>query len=576
MLSDRYQLGEVLGHGRVSVIFHGRDIRLEREVAIKLLRADFARDKAFRQHFLHAAQRSANLKHLAIVAVYDTDEAPSANGPLPYIVMEYVAGCSLRAILEAHGPLEPVPAMKIMADVCSALDFAHHHSVLHLDLKPATVLISRTGAVKVTDFGIAAEAPGKPADARSDVYAAGCLLHELLTGVPPSTGGPPRGDLRPPSKRNPKITPALDVVVLKALATKPANRCQSAAAMRADLLRIFTDQRPAAPKEMAEDNRTLWVFEPFADDQVATIPTISGQPYATAQSALRRAGFDDVVQESVPCWSTEYGKQPPCTADKHGTVLRTKPAQGIHVAVSTRIVMFVGQGPAKHSMPSLINRDRTDVDKIDAQMNLHRDRTVTLVKNNDPAKAGTVAAQNPEPGATVAEGDVVTLKVYAEPKIVQVTDYTGKQYGIAEAGLSAAGLNVVRQDVDSARPQGEVVNQDPSSGEAIAGTDAAIARLHAPVSVACPRKDGSPASQRGDAGDPQAPRVGTAVPGHETGNTKGRSSVAKLRTFLTGTRSGSASRAVIPRLVRTGAGSRHSLCAPPARHQSNTSTRRFQ
>ncbi len=295
LLSNRYELGETLGYGGMSEVHHGKDVRLGRDVAIKVLRADLARDPQFQERFRREAQNAAALNHPAIVAVYDTGETRTDYGPLPYIVMEYVDGRTLRDIVKGEGPLPPKRAMEVMADVCAALDFSHRHGIVHRDVKPANVMITKTGAVKVMDFGIARalsdgqaavtqtaavigtaqylspeQARGEAVDARSDVYAAGCVLFELLTGEPPFTGDSPvavayqhvREDPKPPSALNPRVPPTLDAIVLKAMAKGPANRYQSSAEMRGDLVRVLSGQRPGAPMVMTDEDRTSFIGGP--------------------------------------------------------------------------------------------------------------------------------------------------------------------------------------------------------------------------------------------------------------------------------------------------------------------------
>ncbi len=226
-LSDRYELGDILGFGGMSEVHLARDLRLHRDVAVKVLRADLARDPSFYLRFRREAQNAAALNHPSIVAVYDTGEAETPTGPLPYIVMEYVDGVTLRDIVHTDGPLPPRRAIEIIADACQALNFSHTAGIIHRDVKPANIMISSTNAVKVMDFGIARaiadsssvtqtaavigtaqylspeQARGEPVDARSDVYSLGCVLYEILTGEPPFTGDSP--DLRWPTSMSAKI-----------------------------------------------------------------------------------------------------------------------------------------------------------------------------------------------------------------------------------------------------------------------------------------------------------------------------------------------------------------------------------
>ncbi|MPY81955.1 MAG: Stk1 family PASTA domain-containing Ser/Thr kinase [Actinophytocola sp.] len=561
LLSNRYELGDTLGYGGMSEVHHGTDVRLGREVAVKILRADLARDAVFQERFRREAQNSAALNHPAIVAVYDTGETDSEYGPLPYIVMEYVEGRTLRDIVKTEGPLDPKRAMEVMADVCAALDFSHRHGIIHRDVKPANVMISRTGAVKVMDFGIARalhdgqaamtqtaavigtaqylspeQARGESVDARSDVYAAGCVLYELLTGEPPFTGDSPvavayqhvREDAPPPSQRNPNISPEVDAVVLKALTKGPANRYQSAAEMRNDLVRVLSQQRPSAPMVMTDDDRTqvlgtggtayaeypdydyddyaairaeeerkrrrrraiaifslvgvallafiLWLTDPFGSGaNTATVPNVVGQKLEPAEIALREAGFSNIKKVGVKCMPRAFGEPAPCDPQSDILrVIRVNPDENTNVDVAQPVTLKYGVMPEEFRMPTLVGKTRAEAESIIEEKNLLLDPQVKKVANTDPSRTGTVASQTPVRGDFAEEGSVVTLSVYAKPQMVEVTDYTGKSYETANAGLSAAGFDVNRVAVDSDQPQGIVVNQDPSSGTAVKGSTVTV------------------------------------------------------------------------------------------------------
>jgi len=312
-LSDRYELCEILGFGGMSEVHLARDVRLHRDVAVKVLRADLARDPGCYLRFRREAQNAAALNHPAIVAVYDTGQAETATGPLPYIVMEYVNGVTLRDVVREDGPMDPAHAIEVIADACQALEFSHQHGIVHRDVKPANIMISKSGAVKVMDFGIARtladttggnrltqtaavigtaaylspeQASGETVDARSDVYSLGCVLYEIITGEPPFVGDSPvavayqhvRKDPAPPSQRRNGISPELDAVVLKALAKNPENRYRSAAELRSDLIRVRAGEPPHAPKVFTDAERTDLISSPLINGRTPHLPARIPEP----------------------------------------------------------------------------------------------------------------------------------------------------------------------------------------------------------------------------------------------------------------------------------------------------------
>jgi serine/threonine-protein kinase len=555
LLSNRYELGETLGYGGMSEVHHGHDVRLGREVAIKILRADLARDPQFQERFRREAQNAAALNHPAIVAVYDTGEANAEFGPLPYIVMEYVEGRTLRDIVKTEGPMSQKRAMEVMADVCAALDFSHRHGIVHRDVKPANVMITKNGAVKVMDFGIARamhdgqsamtqtaavigtaqylspeQARGESVDARSDVYAAGCVLYELITGEPPFTGDSPvavayqhvREDPNPPSSVNPAVAPELDAVVLKALAKGPANRYQSAAEMRSDLVRTLSGQRPAAPMVMSEDERTqvmnadrrqpqryeeysepddedpkakrrrrtilavlaavfvlgavlliMWLSNAFKsnDPTTAAIPDVLHQSLPQAQEQLRGKGFQTFESKNVPCGVTPTDGNPQCSQDDINKVIQVNPAIGTEVATSTKIILTVGVSPGKASVPDLKNKTRDQAEKALTDAKLTLDQNVDEVEVDDPNQAGLVQQQTPTAGSEVPEGSSVKITVAKSKELKQVQDFTGKPYSQADSALRGAGFKTRKVDQASDTvPKDTVITQNPNGGSVTAGS----------------------------------------------------------------------------------------------------------
>ncbi|HEX5770245.1 MAG TPA: Stk1 family PASTA domain-containing Ser/Thr kinase, partial [Nocardioidaceae bacterium] len=320
-IGGRYELGGLLGRGGMAEVRQGNDVRLGRIVAIKRLRTDLASDPTFQARFRREAQSSASLNHPSIVAVYDTGEEMSTDGTdvsQPYIVMEYVAGRTLREVLRDGRKILPERALEITSGVLSALDYSHRAGIVHRDIKPANVMLTPSGDVKVMDFGIARavadasstmtqtaavvgtaqylspeQARGETVDSRSDVYSTGCLLYELLTGRPPFVGESPvsvayqhvREPAAPPSTLDPDLPPEIDAIVMKALAKPVEERYQSAAAMRADIERFLAGKPVVAPAVAAAGASTTFLPE---DRQSETTSVFAGGSLPEAEEKRKR------------------------------------------------------------------------------------------------------------------------------------------------------------------------------------------------------------------------------------------------------------------------------------------------
>jgi eukaryotic-like serine/threonine-protein kinase len=311
VLGGRYALGAMVGAGGMGQVYRARDRVLERTVAVKVLTAASTDDLELVARFSREARAAAALNHPNIVAVFDS----GADGDLHYLVMEYVEGQSLAGLLRREGRLGPRRVAEVGRQVCQALAAAHAAGLVHRDITPGNVLIDPAGPVKVADFGIAKlaaattmtgdevlgtaaylspeQAQGRPVDGRSDLYSLGCVLYALLTGAPPFAGDSPVAvaarhvteQPTPPSHRNPRVGPALEAVVLTALAKEPADRYQSAAAMAQDLEQIVTDAGAGdMPLPGAHGG-------PPTDRLPSVIATSSAATAKTASPALRRPGW---------------------------------------------------------------------------------------------------------------------------------------------------------------------------------------------------------------------------------------------------------------------------------------------
>ncbi|MEU9026204.1 protein kinase [Streptomyces sp. NPDC048383] len=292
LAGGRYQLRDLLGEGGMASVYLAYDSALDRQVAIKTLHSELGREASFRERFRREAQAVAKLSHTNIVSVFDTGEGEVVFGGsgggdstvMPYIVMEYVEGQPLGSALEAdirqYGAMPADRALKVTADVLAALETSHEMGLVHRDIKPGNVMMTKRGVVKVMDFGIARamqsgvtsmtqtgmvvgtpqylspeQALGRGVDARSDLYSVGIMLFQLLTGRIPFDADSPlaiayahvQEEPVAPSTINRAVTPAMDALVARALKKNPNERYPTAAAMRDDLLRVLSAGRTGAP-----------------------------------------------------------------------------------------------------------------------------------------------------------------------------------------------------------------------------------------------------------------------------------------------------------------------------------------
>jgi eukaryotic-like serine/threonine-protein kinase len=476
-LSDRYELGEILGFGGMSEVHLARDVRLSRDVAVKVLRADLARDPSFYLRFRREAQNAAALNHPAIVAVYDTGEAETPAGPLPYIVMEYVNGVTLRDIVQGDGPLPPTRAIEIIADACQALNFSHQHGIIHRDVKPANIMISSANAVKVMDFGIARalsdsgvsvtqtaavigtaqylspeQARGDSVDARSDVYSLGCVLYEILTGEPPFVGDSPvavayqhvREDPVPPSRRHEGISADLDAVVLKALAKNPENRYQTAAEMRTDLVRVHNGEPPEAPKILTDADRSSLMSSPHSSDSAGT-----------QTDALPRQQLD-FHRERSPGSISRW-------------VIAVAALAVLTVAVTILINTF-GGGLRNVQVPDV--RNQASADAIAALQN-HGFKTRTQQKPDSTVQPDHVIGTDPGANTKVGAGELITVNVSTGPEQREVPDVSSLSYSSAVKKLKAAGFGRFKQVDSPSTPEmkDRVIGTNPPANQTSAITN---------------------------------------------------------------------------------------------------------
>ncbi|MGH3705328.1 MAG: Stk1 family PASTA domain-containing Ser/Thr kinase [Agromyces sp.] len=517
VLAGRYRVGALIGRGGMSDVHVGTDTRLGRQVAIKLLKPQLATDPAFRMRFRQEAQSAARMAHPTIVRVFDAGEetvvdAAGQEVQLPFIVMEFVEGRLLKDIIH-DGPLEASAAVRVIDGVLTALEYSHRAGVVHRDIKPGNIMITTTGQVKVMDFGIARavsdssttvaqttailgtasyfspeQAKGETVDARTDLYSTGVVLFEMLTGRPPFRGDTPVAvayqhvSERPvkPSVINPKVSPALDSVVMHALAKNRDQRYQTAAEFRTDVDTAAAGRVPVhrepdqatmlfgaptgslssselALRQLAEDEtmtRTqrrppaIWIWsgiigviviviavmywafnlEPSAElpSNVREIPALTGSTYEEAVDALQELGLP----------ATRVDKTDDTVAA--GEVINTDPPAGEIVDNGTAVTVFVSTGRQAVAVPDLKNKT---LEQAKADLTALGLVPGAETRESSPTVPGdTVLGTTPEAGATAEIGSTVDFRISSG--MVTLTDVTGQTLEAATSYLAAENLQL--------------------------------------------------------------------------------------------------------------------------------------
>lgn len=534
LLAERYRLTTHLARGGMADVYAATDEILGRRVAVKMLHANYATDEAFIQRFRREAQAAANLTHPNIVSIYDTGKDEGHY----YIVMELVEGRTLRDVLRSEGPLLPRRAAEIASEVAAALSVAARGGLAHRDVKPGNILLTDTGSVKVTDFGIARawddseeltrtgavigtatyfspeQAQGEPADGRSDLYALGVVLFEMLTGRPPFSGETPVSvayqhvseTAGVPSASNPDVPPELDAIVMRALQKNPGNRYQTAEEMRGDLLRFLSGlpvgaidpegatrlvaatPPPTVPPDEAyrqmtalpPERRTPWsvvigsilllvvvlvaglylIDALQASDtgsELVEMPSLLGATEAQAIDELQDQGLRFILTRR------------PSDDFEEGTVSETEPQAGVLVDPNDRVRLIISSGAETFTVPNVVGRDVSAAQQALADADfVVRIEQVT----DDEVLANQVISQDPPAGTNHPPGTEVTLVVSAGPEQVVLPEYTGFTALDALSALSNLGVQtVVEREFHPSIPDGEVIRTDPPALSIIAKND---------------------------------------------------------------------------------------------------------
>lgn len=464
IIAERYRVDDLIGHGGMAKVYRGYDLTLGRDVAIKILDPDLARDTAFRTRFRLEAQSASRMSHPSIVRVFDagdpaSTEAGSGGAREPYIVMELVTGRVLKDII-AEGPVPVDDAIRYVDGILEALDYSHRAGVVHRDIKPGNVMITDKGQVKVMDFGIARavsdssstvaettqilgtaayfspeQAKGEPVDARADLYSTGVVLYELLTGRQPFRGESPVAVAYQhvseapvaPTEVNENAPGALDPVVLRALAKDPYQRYPDAAIFRLALDTAVSGKAPTK-RQLGALTSELYGASPR-------------QAQETARS-LRQLSTDTTMTR------TQAG--PPVAWIWAGVALLAVLLISVLLWV---ILMPRGeQAPASaREVPDLVDvsyeRAQADLLELDLQSTIVYESSADITEDN-------VIRTDPEAGQSVKVGERVTLYVSTGAETVAVPDLVGLSQSAAKDALNAVGLElgsvIQRNDPDSA------------------------------------------------------------------------------------------------------------------------------
>ena len=484
IFNGRYELHRRLGRGGMAEVYLARDLLLDRPVAVKVLFPALATDAGFVERFRREAQSAANLQHPNIVSVFDWGEA---NGTY-FIVMEYVEGQTLAEMIHQEGRLHPDRAAEITHDIAAALGFAHRNRVVHRDVKPGNVLITRDGGVKVADFGIARalsdstdqnltktgsvmgtatyfspeQARGAPVDPRSDIYSLGVVLYEMITGRPPFGGDNAvaiaykhvQENPLPPRQIDPSLPDTLEAITLKCLAKNPANRYPTAQDLRADLRRYLDGSRIMAEPVLSPpyDPGATQAMAPTAYDQTALVSGPVG--YEPDE-------YDDDYDEY-----DDYEDEEPKRSKGFlvALVFLLLLLAGLLVLLAVNLTRS-GSETETATVPNVVGQP------IDAatQAITEAGFEVSTAYESSDQPADQVIRQDPPAGEEAEVGSTVTLTVSSGPEPVAVPDVRGMTVTEASQALSAAGLLLGEQvQVESDEvEEGRIVEQDPPAGQEV-------------------------------------------------------------------------------------------------------------
>ena len=514
LLDNRYEIQEVIGIGGMAVVYKARCHRLNRLVAIKILKEDYCQDEDFRRRFHAESQAVAMLSHPNIVSVYDVSSSPEAD----YIVMELIDGISLKQYMEKKGVLNWKETLHFAIQIGKALEHAHSRGIVHRDIKPHNVMVLKNGSVKVTDFGIARvmskgntltkealgsvhyispeQAKGGRVDNRSDIYSLGVVMYEMMTGRPPYDGESPvavaiqhiNGGAVMPSTLNPNIPGGLEQIIMKAMAHEPADRYALAATMLYDMdefrkspIMLFDYNTPPI------DDVTRIHRKPVAPASELIPKTTAEAVAAQKDGAARLHRTGQTGRQSVQRQTTA-GKRYQTTANRQSPAARRRSREAEEagnriatiavvvcslvaiIAIAVFLVIFFQDGVTGPnveyvSVPTYIGKPYESIQTTDGIII----QKPTHVHSDKYAK-GYVMEQNPLPGEKVVKGTEVSLVVSLgpAPETLTMEDLVGYAQTHAEKYLRNRGFEpMIREENSNEFEEGCVTRTEPAAGDPI-------------------------------------------------------------------------------------------------------------
>ncbi|KFI95665.1 Stk1 family PASTA domain-containing Ser/Thr kinase [Bifidobacterium stellenboschense] len=515
LAQGRYQLGQLVGRGGMAEVHVATDTRLGRTVAIKIMRADLANDEIFLKRFRREAHSVAQMNNPNIVNIYDSGEETvmGDNGQaerLPYLVMEYVKGQTLRDIIRVNGALSQRDAEQVMLGVLNALEYSHRMGVIHRDIKPGNIMISEQGMVKVMDFGIARalddsaatmtqsqgvvgtaqylspeQARGETVDMRSDLYSAGCVLYEMLTGRPPFTGDSAVAIAyqhvsevaTPPSAVVPGLPKMWDSICAKAMAKDRQNRYATAADFKNDILTYMNGGVPVAAAFNPLTDLANMKARKQAEQDAATVPLNPNDKNSTQAFNPVTGQFDRVPanvgagqQTAAAAARTRAAQREAAAKAKRKKQIIIGSVIGGLVVVAILIAVFFAMGGEKAATQTATVPTITSAmtkDRAKSTIEAAGFQFQAMVDNDSTEPEGTFTKQSPKGGEKARKGSTVKVWFSSGPQSTTVPDVKGMSQSEAKATLEKAGFKVMAnvQTEDSADiDQNDVTRTDPAAG----------------------------------------------------------------------------------------------------------------